>query len=63
MLYISRAVVYYADFIINQPTTALFYNLQHVSAANYLAIIRENAFLRQQVAYDTLVNGYYFHIL
>jgi hypothetical protein len=39
MLYIFLAVVYYTDFIINQPTTALFYNFQHVSAANYLAII------------------------
>jgi hypothetical protein len=56
----GHGVGVYTDFIINQPTTALFYNLQHVSTVNYLAIIREDAFLRQQAAYVTLVNDWLF---
>jgi hypothetical protein len=52
-----KMCLYYTDFIINQPSTALFYSLQHLLAANYSAITREDAFLRQQAGYDTLVNG------
>jgi hypothetical protein len=54
---VQNISAYYTDFVINQPTTALLYNLQHVSAANYSAIIRKDTFRRQQAAYDTLVNG------
>jgi hypothetical protein len=37
MLYIFHAVVYYTDFIINPPTTALFYNLKIVK---YFTILK-----------------------
>jgi hypothetical protein len=43
---------------ISQPTNAQqFYNLPRCFGHNYSAIIRENASLRQQAAYDTLLNG------